>query len=109
MFLTLLAIVLFALPGLVSEFYYLRLIDGAFADNRLGSMVRALSFSMAILLIRCMISLSRGYGDLSVQDLFFEIGNVGKYILLSAVMSLLMPNAYLLVDHVLLKKRGEKK
>lgn len=98
MFLNLLAIVLFALPGLASELYFLKLAGRSFSDNRLVSVVRSLCFSTVILLIRCAISLARGYGDLLVEELFFGIGNIGKYILLSGVMAVLMPNAFFLVD-----------
>lgn len=107
MFLNILAIALFILPGAVSELYYLSLIGKDFKDNRPASITRGLGFSMAVLLIRCLISMSRGYGDLLVQELFWGIGNVGKYIMLSGVMSLLMPNACLLV-RAMLKKQIKK-
>lgn len=106
MFLNVLALMLFILPGAVSELYYLSLIEKDFKDNRPASITRGLGFSMVVLLIRCLISMSRGYSNLPVQDLFFGIGNAGKYIMLSGVMSLLMPNAYLLVRE-LIKKRGK--
>lgn len=104
MFLNVLALALFILPGAVSELYYLSLIDKDFKDNRPASITRGLGFSMAVLLIRCLISMSRGYGDLPVQDLFFGIGNAGKYIMLSGILSLLMPNVYLLVRTMLKKQ-----
>lgn len=105
MFLSILAMVLFALPGLTSELYYLKLAGRSFSDNTLVSVVRSLCFSTVILLIRCAISLARGYGDLLVQELFFGIGNIGKYILLSAVMAVLMPNAFLLLDALNAKRK----
>lgn len=104
MLLNVLALMLFILPGAVSELYYLSLIEKNFKDNRPASITRGLGFSMAVLLIRCLISTSRGYGDLLVQELFLGIGNVGKYIMLSGIMSLLMPNVYLLI-RALLKKQ----
>lgn len=104
MFLNVLALALFILPGAVSELYYLSLIDKDFKDNRPASITRGLGFSMTVLLIRCLISMSRGYGDLPVQDLFLGIGNAGKYIMLSGILSLLMPNVYLLVRTMLKKQ-----
>lgn len=105
MFGTILSVLLFILPGLVSELYFLNLSDRIYTDNKLISIVRALCFSTAVLLFRCVISVSRGYGVLPVQDLFLGIGNIGKYILLSAVLSVLMPNAYLLVESLLAKRK----
>lgn len=104
MVLNVLVLALFILPGAVSELYYLSLVEKNFKDNRPASITRGLGFSMTVLLIRCLISMSRGYGDLLVQDLFLGIGNVGKYIMLSGIMSLLMPNACLLVRAMLKKQ-----
>ena len=105
MFELILSVLLLLLPGLASEQYYLNLTGRTFADNKLSSIVRALCFSAAVLLFRCVISYSRGYSDLPVQDLFLRIGNAGKYLLLSAVMTVLMPNAFLLVEKLLAKMR----
>lgn len=105
MFELILSVLLFLLPGFASEQYYLNLTDRTFTDNRLSSIVRALCFSAAVLLFRCVISFSRGYSALPVQDLFLSIGNAGKYLLLSAGMTVLMPNAFLLVEKLLAKMR----
>lgn len=105
MFGIVMSILLFMLPGLVSELYFLNLSNRIYTDNKLISSVRALCFSATVLLFRCVISMSRGYGGLPVQDLFLGIGNVGKYIILSAVLSVLMPNAYLLVESLLTKQK----
>lgn len=103
MSLNVLAILLFALPGMAAELYYLRLAQKAFSDNKLESTVRALCFSLIVLLLRCVISMAGGHSEVLVQELFFTIGNVGKYITLSVLMAMLMPNAYLLIDHLLNK------
>ena len=105
MFELILSVLLLLLPGFASEQYYLNLTGRIYADNKLSSIVRALCFSAVVLLFRCVISMSRGYGVLSVQELFLGIGNVGKYILLSAVLSVLMPNSFLLVEKLLAKMR----
>jgi len=98
-----LAIILFTLPGVVSEMYYLALEDKRFSDNIGLSIVRSLCFCLVILLFRCAISIARGYGELQIQELFMGIGNVLKYILLSGVLALLLPNAYLLINNIYCK------
>ena len=105
MFELILSVLLLLLPGFASEQYYLNLTGRTFKDNKLSSIMRALCFSAAVLLFRCVISFFRGYSDLPVQDLFLSIGNAGKYLLLSAVMTVLMPNAFLLVEKLLAKMR----
>lgn len=105
MFQNVLAIALFVIPGMAAELHYLWLARKAFVDDKFTSTVRALCFSSIILLLRCAISIAGGHGELMVQELFFTIGNVGKYIILSTVMVILMPNAYLLVDYIQSKKR----
>ena len=105
MFETVLAVLLFYLPGFASEQYYLYLTGRTYADNKRSSILRTLCFCVVVLLFRCVISVSRGYSNLLMRDLFFGIGNAGKYILLSAAMSVLMPNAYLLVEKLLAKTK----
>lgn len=105
MFELILSVLLFLLPGFASEQYYLNLTGRTCTDNKLSSIVRALCFSAAVLLFRCVISISRGYSDLPVQELFLSIGNASKYLLLSAVMTVLMPNAFLLVERLFAKMK----
>lgn len=93
-------IVLF-LPGVVSEWYYLTLNDQKFEKGK--SIIRALSFSIVILMFRGMLSISRGYGQLPIQDLFSGIGNVTKYILLASVLVVILPNVYIVITALINK------
>lgn len=106
MFLNVLAILLFLLPGAAAELHYLMLEGRINEENRIISIVRGMCFSTVILLFRCLLSYCRGYGALLTQDLFFSIGNVTKYILLSAILVLLLPNAWLLLNQIYRKIVG---
>lgn len=101
MFSQLLMMLVLFLPGIVAEWYYLTLIEEKF--EKVKGIIRALSFSMIILMFRGLVSITRGYGEFPVYDLFSGIGNVTKYILLASFLVVILPNTYVVVPHLLKK------
>lgn len=101
MVLVCLQIALLVLPGAASEAYYLRISGRDAVGSKLVSAGRGLCFGAAVLLLRCLISMSRGYGGLPIEELFTDVEKTAEYILLSFVMSFLMPNVLFLATHLL--------
>lgn len=97
--------ILFLLPGVAADRYYLYLCEGS-NKGSINTIVRILSFNILILTIRGMVSISRGYSNVPVQEIFSGIGNVTKYVLLASVLIILLPNIYVVIPELLQKYKN---
>ena len=103
MFQSILALTLFTIPGLASELHYLMLVKENFSEHKMLSIVRGLCFSIAILLFRCLYLISKDRKDLELSNLFLNIEDIFHYIILSAILAFLLPNAFLLIHNIYAK------
>lgn len=103
MFQNILELTLFTVPGLASELHYLMLIEEKFSEHKMLSIVRGLCFSIIILFFRCLYLISKGNGNLELSNLFLNIENTFHYIILSAILIFLLPNAHLLIHNIYAK------
>ena len=98
MILNILAIIIFLVPGFATEFHYLMLINKEFEDNRFLSIVRGLSFSLIILLARCVMLAYQGNQGVLINDMFSTVERIIAYGLVAAVIFILLPNVYFLIQ-----------
>ncbi len=90
---------LFLLSGLLAELYYYLVCKKE--TPCFIRVARVIVYSSFTLLIRILMVLNGGMTSILLTDLFETVYNALYYIGLSFVLGIVMPNAYLLVEHIL--------
>ena len=90
-------------PGIITEQYYSYLVQ---KEGRYPHTVfRTITFSMVVLMLRCMFSVAGGHGDFEVSAVFHGTGNFVHYCVLSIFVITFVPPCLLIVQKLLTNMR----
>ena len=93
-------LVLFFVPGLLTEFFFCLLKERKSAW--MVKLSRVFAFSMLCLALRCALSVISGHGGLEISVLFHGIGNYLKYCILAVIEVIVLPPCLLILEKLLL-------